>query len=1103
MDNPKAEGLGLSTLYTPKQNVAPLFDIVLVHGLNGHYINTWRADDGSVWPVHLLTRERREVRIMTFGYRGTYNDTTSLATIYDHGLSLLTQLIDARKESQEELRPIIFVGHSLGGIIIKQIFFSTPHNGIDAEKWETFVRGILKYMKPDKSNDPGLTAKIAKAIHYNSEELVQISQAFRVLQNIVYLVTKDSATMKVGHENIRMLSREHFDICRFSEEDMVGADFKQVLAAIKNILEDSPKAKLDFGDIGRKVIKSLRVEELRANPLVVMHTKDTCGWISNKPVFVAWQNSSSEKTNKLWIWGKPGCGKTYLAKHIVNLETRRGNMVAQCFLEEVPEDRNTSYAILLLLLHDVLIFYPELTSKFMVKEYSKRKTREDTWDIETIKGLWPEVISEATKMNRHLTLVVDGLDQCGVDPKEFFECFTECEKLVEKPGILKLLVVSRDCAAYQDHSNASAFATQEITDQDTIQDIKATVKESLESTVKRRRYSQGLTKLMHEKITEGADGMYLWARIMADEVKLATLSEGQLESELNTLPRGIIELYDKILGRIGQNKKERDLIKFVLFWTTFRHKVLKAEELRFGIAMSSITAIHGAMEINEKTLSKFLPQISIKHTVSCLCGHLIKFSADRVNLVHRSLKEFLTIPTREIYEAHPDILVRHHEGFFFETERSHKVIGDFCVAYLLLGCFAKSGEPFNSEDPGPQKWEEKVLDRIERHGFVRYAAQSWIAHIRLSGEPFSAHQNFDLYQSELLDLGNQKAICWTEVWWYYEKWRPTQQGYPGSNLSLDDVFADRSKSGSSSIPSIQRDSNAWNGQRRRPPPPPPPLPHRHNLKAGVFPWGTSLQPLGPGAGNVLPMPMAYGQNVRTSAQPPGSSGQQAWEPPLTTEQPASPQSYINKYGDSTPTPDAHPRRTLQERRNTKARDGGDSIRQNQQPGALPAGASPRSPNVGLRSGVRVAEARPSSAGEGGTGSSRHPGSLTHKEPYNMDDREVPDKVQRDLDDTWEKPTNKYTKISRIEKDGQPSSEAPIDVTSLNTGHGSMPGGFTPGHRTPDNDPGRSRTPKSAPTPQDAHPLSEQRRAGRMIANEPATTTSIRVEPIRRRRKCEI
>jgi hypothetical protein len=58
-------------------------------------------------------------------------DTTSVAEIGDHALKLLGQLGDERSEPHAQVRPIIFIGHSLGGIIIKQ----ASHSRIDEMYW--------------------------------------------------------------------------------------------------------------------------------------------------------------------------------------------------------------------------------------------------------------------------------------------------------------------------------------------------------------------------------------------------------------------------------------------------------------------------------------------------------------------------------------------------------------------------------------------------------------------------------------------------------------------------------------------------------------------------------------------------------------------------------------------------------------------------------------------------------------------------------------------------------------------------------------------------------------------------------------------------------
>ena len=97
------------------------YSIVLVHGINGHRVDTWKANNGIVWPRDLLPNVFPNIRVMTFGYHGTYNDAMSIARTNDHGLSLLNCLMDERNTAQEAKRPIIFIGHDLGGIIIKQV----------------------------------------------------------------------------------------------------------------------------------------------------------------------------------------------------------------------------------------------------------------------------------------------------------------------------------------------------------------------------------------------------------------------------------------------------------------------------------------------------------------------------------------------------------------------------------------------------------------------------------------------------------------------------------------------------------------------------------------------------------------------------------------------------------------------------------------------------------------------------------------------------------------------------------------------------------------------------------------------------------------------
>jgi len=97
-----------------------LSSIVAVHGLGGDKYNTWEAD-GKVWLKEFLPAKVPNTRIMTYGYDSVVAFSSSVAKIEDFATDLLSRLNDERGTTQEKARPIIFICHSLGGIVVKKV----------------------------------------------------------------------------------------------------------------------------------------------------------------------------------------------------------------------------------------------------------------------------------------------------------------------------------------------------------------------------------------------------------------------------------------------------------------------------------------------------------------------------------------------------------------------------------------------------------------------------------------------------------------------------------------------------------------------------------------------------------------------------------------------------------------------------------------------------------------------------------------------------------------------------------------------------------------------------------------------------------------------
>lgn len=107
------------------RDVSNLVDIVAVHGLGGSPDSSWTSkpnpgnanQKGVNWLVddNMLPHHIPTARILRFGYKqASFKDD-----IQAFSYALLRQLHVARDECPR--RPIIWIGHSLGGLIIRKV----------------------------------------------------------------------------------------------------------------------------------------------------------------------------------------------------------------------------------------------------------------------------------------------------------------------------------------------------------------------------------------------------------------------------------------------------------------------------------------------------------------------------------------------------------------------------------------------------------------------------------------------------------------------------------------------------------------------------------------------------------------------------------------------------------------------------------------------------------------------------------------------------------------------------------------------------------------------------------------------------------------------
>ena len=112
---------GIEVQYDGGSN--PAVDIVFVHGLGGDAIKTWTHQNSKkFWPGDLLPIEMPDARTMTFSYDAKTASYRSLSqsSFNLNANNLVDRLIKKRQNDDERKRKIIFISHSLGGLLVLQ-----------------------------------------------------------------------------------------------------------------------------------------------------------------------------------------------------------------------------------------------------------------------------------------------------------------------------------------------------------------------------------------------------------------------------------------------------------------------------------------------------------------------------------------------------------------------------------------------------------------------------------------------------------------------------------------------------------------------------------------------------------------------------------------------------------------------------------------------------------------------------------------------------------------------------------------------------------------------------------------------------------------------
>ncbi|CAM6086030.1 unnamed protein product [Calypogeia fissa] len=251
-------------LYSPKES--PTMEIIFFHGLQlGDYEHahwkTWVAttDEQLLWPQKWLKIKFPRARILSVSYnlsaKRDYTGQTDKNTVEYVVKNLMSDIILCSECGQD--LPVVFVGHSLGGIVIKKFmldtvemqstldhkndhtnvrristffdnckgafFYATPHSGSNLEDFVSLLperSEVLQFFRILNSRQVNINAQFDTLSTHLDLQTYGVGEGLRTrhLNFNEKIVPEESARHKVNGYYTHM-DADHFTVCRARDEN--------------------------------------------------------------------------------------------------------------------------------------------------------------------------------------------------------------------------------------------------------------------------------------------------------------------------------------------------------------------------------------------------------------------------------------------------------------------------------------------------------------------------------------------------------------------------------------------------------------------------------------------------------------------------------------------------------------------------------------------------------------------------------------------------------------------------------------------------------------------------------------------------------------------
>ncbi|KAG5788225.1 hypothetical protein H9Q69_012706 [Fusarium xylarioides] len=469
----------------------------------------------------------------------------------------------------------------------------------------------------------------------------------------------------------------------------------------------------------------------------------------------------------LWVSANPGCGKSVLAKYLVDSELKNMESRTTCyfFFKDDFEDQRSAKSALSCILHQLFTQKEELFSDKIVKRFEAYKAHLTS----SFDELWEVLVIVSQDNNAgELVCILDAFDEC--EDQEQLKLAQALRKFYD-PGNdskanvnLKFLVTSRPYdkigRGFQplDIPGLPVIHLKGESDVETSK-IAREIDIYIEDRVSRIRAGLYLKpdeeQLLLQELRRVPNQTYLWVYLTLELIESdMSIDKTKIREATSSLPRTVDDAYERILAKSSNPEEAKKLLHIIV--AAARPLTLAEMDLALALRQSH----RSYKDVDDR------PEERFGRYIRDLCGLFVTITDLKIYLLHQTAKEFL-VPKDD-----PNARGAQDNQLIWKSSlqppESHRILCQICIWHLLFTEF--------ETHPLDESLDGKVSHYLRDHVFLDYSATNWAAHFRASGIKEDA-----VIESLRLICDASSKRCQT---WFRVYWASIHTGFPQDSTTL-------------------------------------------------------------------------------------------------------------------------------------------------------------------------------------------------------------------------------------------------------------------------------------------------------------------------------